>query len=208
MAANKIPTPLRRRPFERVCVFCGSSVGANRAYAGAARTFGRLLAREKLTLVYGGGTIGLMGMIASAVMRYGGSVIGVIPQALARREVAKTDITDLRIVGTMHERKAMMAELSDAFVALPGGMGTLEEFSEMVTWAQLGIHRKPCGLLNVAGYYDDIIGFFDHAVTERFLKPEYRSLILIDDNPRRMIELLRSYRPPLHIEKWAARRVD
>src|SRR5579871_639763 len=145
----------------RVCVFCGSSSGLRSSYAEAARRLGWTLAGHKVGLVYGGGKVGLMGTVADAVLERGGEAIGVIPQPLVAREIAHPGLTELRIVSSMHERKALMADLSDAFIALPGGYGTLEEFAEALTWSQLGIHKKPCGLLNVAGYYDNLIAFLD-----------------------------------------------
>src|SRR5512142_817811 len=159
---------------KRVCVFCGSSVGVNPEYARMARRLGGALARRGMGLVYGGGGIGLMGAVADAALDAGGEVVGVIPRALQLRELAHANLTALHVVGSMHERKAKMAELSHAFVALPGGMGTLEELAEILTWAQLGLHQKPCGLLDVAGYYQPLVGFFDRAVAEGFLKPEHR----------------------------------
>ena len=149
---------------KRVCVFCGSSPGARPAYTELARRLGSILARRGMTLVYGGGNVGLMGVLANAVLAGGGNVIGVIQQAMVYLEVAHTGFPDLRIVGSMHERKALMADLADAFIALPGGLGTLEEFCEILTWAQLGMHQKPCGLINVENYFDQLIAFLDDAV--------------------------------------------
>jgi uncharacterized protein (TIGR00730 family) len=193
---------------ERICVFCGSGSGTGRLYIEAAQEMGKILVRENYTLVYGGGTLGLMGVIACGVMNAGGKVIGVIPRSLADKEVAKQDITDLRIVKNMHERKAMMAELSDGFIAMPGGIGTLEEFAEIITWAQLGFHTKPCGLLNTGHYYDPLIAFLDRAVEERFFSRAHRSLLIIDDSPESLIRKMQAYRPPAHIEEWAGRKVD
>jgi uncharacterized protein (TIGR00730 family) len=161
----------------RICVFCGSTAGINERYVDAARELGTALVRRGLGLVYGGGSIGLMGAIADTVMAEGGEVIGVIPEDLLAREIGKLDITDLRVVDSMHQRKQMMSELSDAFVALPGGMGTFEELCEVLTWAQLGIHDKPVGLINAAGYYDPLLALFDHAVTEGFIAPSHRMLL-------------------------------
>lgn len=185
----------------RICVFCGSSPGASPIYAEAARSLGRLLVKRGLGLVYGGGRVGLMGMVADAVLAASGEVIGVIPYALEAREVAHTGLTELRVVGTMHERKALMAELADGFIALPGGIGTLDEWFEIWTWAQLGLHRKPCGILNVAGYYDPLLAFLDRSVEERFLREIHRAMVLVDDDPVRLLERMESYAPP-QVEKW------
>ncbi|HEX7406648.1 MAG TPA: TIGR00730 family Rossman fold protein [Candidatus Binatia bacterium] len=188
----------------RVCIFCGSNNGARTVYVDAARAMGAALARRRIGLVYGGGRVGLMGVVADAVMAGGGEVIGVIPEALVAKEVAHEGLPDLRVVGSMHERKALMAELADAFVALPGGYGTLEEFCEVVTWAQLGFHRKPCGLLNFGGFYDRLLALFDHAVAEHFVRPAHRSLVLEEHDPEHLLDLLASYRPPA-LEKWLDR---
>ncbi len=180
----------------RLCVYCGSSPGARPVYAEAAAALGTLLAREGIGLVTGGGRVGLMGVVADAVLAAGGEAVGVIPQALMDREVGHEGLTDLHVVSTMHERKALMAHLSDAFVALPGGLGTLEEIAEMLTWAQLGLHPKPCGLLDVAGYYAPLVRFFDHATTERFVRPEHRALLVVERDPERLLEQLRAHVPP------------
>lgn len=161
-----------------ICVFCGSSVGNDPAFQQAGQALGRMLAERGITLVYGGGNIGLMGVVADAVLGGGGSVIGVIPKMLVEKELAHHGITDLRIVGSMHERKALMAELAEGFIALPGGYGTIEEFSEVLTWGQLGLHSKPMGILNVSGYFDHFLRFLDHAVESRLLRPEHRRLVL------------------------------
>jgi uncharacterized protein (TIGR00730 family) len=187
-----------------LCVFCGSSPGVRPAYAAAARQLGTLLAHRGTRLVYGGARVGLMGSLADAVLRAGGEVTGVIPEGVLAREVARTDLRDLRIVPTMHERKAVMAELADGFIAIPGGAGTLEEFFEVWTWAQLGIHRKPCGVLNVDGYFDGLLTFLDHAVTERFLRMEHRAMVLVDDDPDRLLERFDGYRGP-EVAKWIDR---
>jgi uncharacterized protein (TIGR00730 family) len=189
---------------KRVCVFCGSSPGARQAYTDAARTVGTLLAHRGLELVFGGGRVGLMGAVADAALAAGGGVIGVIPHALALKEVAHEGLADLRIVDSMHERKAQMADLSDAFVALPGGFGTLEELFEVVTWAQIGIHGKPCGLLNVEGYFDRLLSFLDHAAAERFVRPEHRALILQETDPERLLDRLADFRAPT-LDKWMDR---
>lgn len=188
----------------RVCVFCGSSPGARPQYADLARTLGELLARRGLGLVYGGGNVGLMGILADAVLKAGGHVIGVIPQSLVDLEVAHTGLPDLRVVSSMHERKALMADLADGFIALPGGIGTLEEFCEILTWAQLGMHQKPCGVINVAGYFDHLMAFLDHSVNERFLRPEHRSMVLVAGDPETLLDHLDAYQPP-RLEKWIDR---
>jgi uncharacterized protein (TIGR00730 family) len=164
---------------QRVCVFCGSSPGARPAYAEATAEVARLLAGEGIGVVYGGGHVGLMGVLADTVMAAGGEAIGVMPQALVDREIGHTGISELRVVGSMHERKALMADLSDAFIALPGGAGTLEELFEVYTWAQLGLHDKPCGLLDVEDYFSGLVGFLDHAVGERFLREEHRAMLIV-----------------------------
>ena len=185
-------------------MFCGSNAGVRPAYLEAARATGRALARRGVGLVYGGGRVGLMGAVADAVLRAGGEATGVIPEALLAREVGHLSLTELRVVSSMHERKAMMADLSDAFVALPGGYGTFEEFCEVLTWSQLGIHRKPCGLLNVEGYYDGLLALFDHAVTEGFVRPPHRSLVVEAADPEEILDLLARYSPP-EVEKWIDR---
>jgi uncharacterized protein (TIGR00730 family) len=187
-----------------VCVFCGSSSGTVPAYAEAARALGRELVRRDLRLVHGGGHVGLMGVIADAVLSGGGEAVGVIPQALVAKELAHPGLTQLHVVGSMHERKALMAELSDAFLALPGGFGTLEEFCEVLTWAQLGLHGKPCGLLNVNGYYDAMLAFFERAVGDGFLRAKHRELVLVGKTPEEVFRLLAAYRPS-HTEKWIDR---
>lgn len=186
---------------ERVCVFCGSSSGAGSAYEEGARQLGRTLAGCGITLVYGGASVGLMGTLADAALEAGGEVIGVIPKALQEREISHSNLTDLHIVGSMHERKALMAELSDGFVAMPGGAGTLEEFFEIWTWAQLGEHGKPCGLLNVGGYYDPMLAFLDHVVVQGFLSEKHRAMILVERESKRLLESLSNYRPP-DVPKW------
>jgi uncharacterized protein (TIGR00730 family) len=188
-----------------VCVFCGSSPGARPAYREAADALGRVLAAQGRTLVYGGGNVGLMGTVADAALGGGGRVIGVIPQHLAAREVAHTGLTDLRRVNSMHERKQLMADLADTFVLLPGGLGSLEEFFEVWTWGQLGLHRKPYGLLNVDGYFDRLLTFLDHAVGERFVREEHRDLVLVDDDPERLLARLDRHTPQ-PLPKWIDRR--
>jgi uncharacterized protein (TIGR00730 family) len=189
------------RPIRRLCVFCGSSAGTRPEYATAAEGMGRLLARRGIALVYGGGRVGLMGITADAVLAAGGEVIGVIPEAMMAREVGHTGLTELHVVATMHERKALMYDLSDAFVALPGGYGTLDELCETLTWSQLGLHATPCGLLNVAGYFDALIRFFDHATDEGFVRPTHRGLATADADPETLLELL-SAAPVTSQEKW------
>ena len=179
-------------------------MGVNPAYAHAAITVGTLLAARGIGLVYGGGNVGLMGVIADAALAAGGEVIGVIPRALADREIAHTGCTELRIVDSMHTRKAMMAELSDAFLAMPGGVGTFEEFFEATTWTQLGLHRKPCGLLNVAGFYTPLAVFIDQAVSEGFIKPLHRAVIVVDDDPARLLDTLATIEVP-DVPKWIKR---
>jgi uncharacterized protein (TIGR00730 family) len=193
------------QPVQRVCVFCGSSPGARPAYAEAAAELARLLVGDGIGVVYGGGAVGLMGVVADTVMAEGGEAIGVIPQALVDREIGHAGLTDLRVVGSMHERKALMAELSDAFVALPGGMGTLEELFEVYTWSQLGLHRKPCGLLDVEGYYAGLQDFLAHAVRERFLREDHRAMLMVDRDPRALLDRLREFEPQAIQPKWIDR---
>ncbi len=173
---------------KRVCVFCGSSLGRKAAYAEAARQLGHALVRRNLGLVYGGTDVGMMGELANAVLDAGGEVIGVVPTIFVERKIAHASLSNLRIVSSMHERKGLMAELSDAFIALPGGFGTIDEFFEMVTWTQLGLHRKPCGLLDVCQYYSKLANFLDYAVSEGFIKSHHRSLILIDESPDALLK--------------------
>jgi uncharacterized protein (TIGR00730 family) len=186
---------------KRICVFCGSNPGANSIYLETARKVGEFLARNNIELVYGGGRVGLMGTTADAVLANGGKVIGIIPESLAIREVAHGGLTELHVVDSMHQRKAMMAEFSDGFIALPGGFGTFEEFCEIITWAQLGIHQKPCALLNVAGYYDPLEALFNHATREQFIRPDHRSLVLVDENIETLYQKMKEFVPP-ELEKW------
>ncbi|MFC2132983.1 TIGR00730 family Rossman fold protein [Bacteroidota bacterium] len=181
---------------KKLCVFCGSGYGAKPQYINAARELANLLVGEKIGLVYGGAKVGVMGEIAKAVLYAGGEVIGVIPKGLAEKEVAFEELTDLRIVDSMHDRKALMADLSDGFIALPGGLGTIEEFFEVLTWAQLGIHTKPCGLLNTENYYTKLLQFLDHTVDQKFVESEHRNMIVIDDNPSELIKKFKEYIPP------------
>ncbi len=187
---------------KRICVFAGSTKGARPAYAEAARSLGAELVRRRLGLVYGGGSIGLMGVLADAVLAAGGEVIGVIPGPLASRELAHAGLTALHVVDSMHERKAMMASLCDGFVALPGGLGTFEETLEVLTWAQLGIHRKPVGVLNVEGYWDGLRRLLAHAVGEGFVRPEYAALLLFGATPAALLDRLAAWRPPAIARAW------
>lgn len=187
---------------QRVCVFCGSSPGLQTDYLLAAEELGRILVERGIGLVYGGASVGLMGRLAETVFAGGGEVIGVIPEALVRKEVAHLVIPDLRIVDSMHERKASMADLADGFIAMPGGLGTVEELLEVVTWGQLGIHEKPCGILNVRGYFDTLVSFLDHAVDHLFIKAEHRDLVLVAKDPVPLLDLLEAWEAPV-IDKAA-----
>lgn len=184
-----------------MCVFCGSNFGARAAYAEAAQALGRSIAGRGLRLVYGGSKVGLMGAMADAALAAGGEVVGVIPGALIEREIAHDGLTQLRQVKSMHERKALMADLSDAFIALPGGAGTLEELFEIWTWGQLGHHKKPVGLLNVEGFFDTLLAFLDHQAGERFMRQEHRDMLQVATDPDRLLDLFERYRPPV-VEKW------
>ena len=181
----------------RICVFTGSSPGARSEYADAARQLGRLLVERGYGLVYGGGNVGLMSVVADAVLEQRGEIIGVIPELLVDKELAHRGLSDLRIVKSMHERKAVMAERSDGFIGLPGGIGTMEEFFEVLSWAQLSLHDKPCGLLNVSGYYQHLIRFLDHTVDQGFLKPKHRALLVVEKDPHRLLD---------HFEEFIAAR--
>lgn len=190
---------------QRVCVFCGSSPGTDPIYVEAAHRLGRLLAEEGITVVYGGARVGLMGSLADAALAAGGQVIGVLPDFLKRKELEHHGLTELMIVPSMHERKARMAELAEGFIALPGGMGTLEEFCEVVTWAQLGLHEKPCGLLNVHGYYDPLLTFVERMTAEGFVREKHQGLVLSAETPDALLEAMRAF-TPIHVEKWVDRR--
>ena len=185
----------------RLCVFCGSSTGQDPVYLETAKALGEALAAKGIELVYGGAAVGLMGAVADAAMAKGGHVIGVMPQALVDKEIAHRGLSDLRVVGSMHERKALMAELADGFIALPGGLGTFEELFEVWTWAQLGYHRKPCALLNAGSFYDKLIGFLDDVVERGFVKPIHRAMLIVGSEPPALIEAIRAYEPP-KVDKW------
>jgi uncharacterized protein (TIGR00730 family) len=189
---------------QSVCVFCGSSTGSDPAYTEAARSLGTTLAEADIRLVFGGGHVGLMGEISNAALAAGGDVIGVIPKFLVERELAHTGLTDLRIVGSMHERKALMSDLSEGFIALPGGTGTLEEFFEVLTWAQLGEHDKPCGLLNVADYFDPLLTVFEQMVERGFLSEANRALLLVESDPEHLLQRFEHYEPP-RTARWMDR---
>jgi uncharacterized protein (TIGR00730 family) len=189
---------------KRICVFAGSSPGSRKEYLAAAQDLGRALVRRQIGLIYGGARIGLMGALADAVLAEGGNVTGVIPEALASKEVAHHGLTDLRVVASMHDRKALMADLSDGFIAIPGGWGTLEEFFEVLTWAQLGFHQKPCGLLNVEGFFDGLLSFLDHAIDERFVKSENRSMVIVATSAEALLDRFDEY-VPSEVENWIDR---
>jgi uncharacterized protein (TIGR00730 family) len=189
---------------QALCVFCGSNTGRRPAYSEAARAVGQLLARRGITLVYGAGNVGLMGVVADACLASGGRVIGVIPRLLQEKELAHQGLTKMHVVGTMHERKALMADLADAFLALPGGFGTWDEFCEVFTWSQLGIQTKACALLNVEGYYDALLALADRATADGFLRPEHRELLLVDSNAERLLDQLQSFLFP-DVPKWVSR---
>ena len=184
-----------------ICVLCGSNPGSRPGYSDAARALAQALVRRRLRLVYGGAAVGTMGVLADAALRAGGEVVGVIPQSLVAAEIAHPGLTDLRVVGSMHERKAAMVELSDGFIALPGGLGTLDELAEVATWAQLGLHAKPIGLLDPLGYFDLLLRFLDHAVDERFLRAEHRALLLRAAAPEPLLDAMAAWRPPA-VAKW------
>ncbi len=191
---------------QTMCVFCGSSSGSDPVYVEAANRLGRLLAAEDITLVYGGACVGLMGAVADAALMAGGKVVGVMPDFLRRKELAHPRLTELHVVSSMHERKARMAALADAFIALPGGMGTLEEFCEIITWAQLGLHEKPCGLLNLQGYYDPLLTMVEHMAGEGFLKEKHRGLVLSAETAEGLLASMRAF-TPVRVEKWVDSRL-
>jgi uncharacterized protein (TIGR00730 family) len=186
---------------KRVCVFCGSSHGLNPAFAEGTRALAFALAARNIDVVYGGGNVGLMGVLADSVLEAGGCVIGVIPHGLVARELAHQRLTELHVVDSMHQRKALMASLADAFIALPGGFGTLEEFAEAVTWTQLGLQAKPCGLLNVDGFYDGLLGFLAHALAEEFLRPTHSEIVLADADPSMLLDRLAAWNAPA-VTRW------
>ena len=187
-----------------LCVYCGSSPGRNEAYGAAARALAAAMVERGIRLVYGGASVGIMGAVADEVLRLGGQAVGVIPEALMRKELAHAELTELHVTPSMHARKTLMAELADAFVALPGGIGTFEEIFEVWTWAQLGFHHKPCGLLNVAGYYDGLIAFLDHSASEQFVRPEQRNMLVVESSPTTLIDRFTGYTPPA-VPKWVGR---
>ncbi|MDD1637913.1 MAG: TIGR00730 family Rossman fold protein [Methylococcaceae bacterium] len=187
-----------------ICIYCGSSPGRLDAYASAAFSLAESLVSRNIRLVYGGASIGIMGMVADQVLKLGGQVIGVIPKALAHKEVAHHHLTELHVTQSMHERKMLMAELSDGFIALPGGIGTLEELFEIWTWAQLGFHRKPCGLLNVEGYYDSLITFLDHVLAEQFVKKHHHAMLIVETNPDALLDHYVNYQPPA-VKHWVGK---
>ena len=194
-------------PINRLCVFSGSSPGKQAAYADAAIALGKELVKNGIGLVYGGGNVGLMGIVADTVTTAGGDVIGVIPEFLAKKEVAHNQLTELHIVESMHERKALMSELSDGFIALPGGIGTFEELIEVLTWQQLGIQSKPCALLNTCDYFEHLLKQLDHAVCEKFLKPVHRDMLIVASTPHQLLEMIMSYSHS-HTDKWIGKNTS
>jgi uncharacterized protein (TIGR00730 family) len=188
----------------RLCVYCGSNPGSQPDYTEAAKNLARALVERNIEVVYGGASVGIMGVLANAILAEGGHVIGIIPQTLVDKEVAHPGLSDLRVVKSMHERKTLMAELSDGFIALPGGLGTLEELFEVLTWALLGLHQKPCGLLNICDYYRSLIDFLDHAVAEKFIKDVHRAMLLVEEQPERLLERFERYQAP-PVAKWVDR---
>ncbi len=184
-----------------ICIYCGSSSGRTELYGATALAMAEALVSRNLRLIYGGAGIGIMGTVADQVLKLGGQAIGVIPKALAHKEVAHPNLTELHVTQSMHERKMLMAEMADGFIALPGGIGTLEELFEIWTWAQLGFHNKPCGLLNVAGYYDGLISFLDHVAAEQFVKPHHRAMLMVETDPQLLLGRYASYQPPA-VKHW------
>lgn len=187
-----------------VCIYCGSSLGNRPEYAEQAANLARMLVRNGISIVYGGARVGIMGVIADTALAEGGKVLGVIPRSLVEKEVAHQGLSKLHVVESMHERKALMAELSDGFIALPGGMGTLDELFEVLTWAQLGFHSKPCGVLNVSSYYDQLLSFISMASSEGYIRPQHRDMLIVSDNPEELIALFEAYRPPA-VKKWISK---
>ena len=189
---------------KRISVFCGSSPGIDKEYTIVAKELGQALVNNGLGLVFGGGAVGLMGVIARSVMEKGGEVVGVIPEAMVKKELALKELTDLRIVGSMHERKALIAELSDGFIAMPGGLGTIEEIFEALTWSQLGIHNKPCGFLNARNYFHQLIKFLDHMSDQHFVNEKHRSMIIVENDPETLLAKFKSYQhPDVDKSAWA-----
>jgi len=189
---------------KRICVYCGSNPGKSAEFLASARTLAGELVQRDIGLVYGGASVGIMGEIADTVLARGGEVIGVMPQALVDKEVSHTGLTELRVVNSMHERKEIMADLAQGFIALPGGLGTMEEIFEVLTWAQLGFHQKPCALLNVKGYYNRLTQFLDHAVAQGFIAETHREMLLVEENPHSLLEIMASYSAPA-VDKWIGR---
>ncbi|WP_445367546.1 TIGR00730 family Rossman fold protein [Methylomonas sp. BW4-1] len=187
-----------------ICIYCGSSAGRIEAYGAAAQALAAALVDHNIRLIYGGAGIGIMGTVADQVLKLGGQAIGVIPKALAHKEVAHPNLTELHVTQSMHERKMLMAELADGFIALPGGIGTLEELFEIWTWAQLGFHQKPCGVLNVAGYYDALISFLDHVTAEQFVKPHHRGMLMVESDPNLLLDRYVSYQAPA-VKQWVSK---
>ena len=186
---------------KRICVYCGSSPGRNPRFREAAQALGQALVNRGMGLVYGGASVGIMGTVADTVLEQGGEVIGVIPSALNDKEITHPGLSEQHVVGSMHERKAMMAELADGFIALPGGWGTFEEIFEILTWAQLGFHQNPCGLLNESGYYDHLATFLEHAIDQQFVKPEFRPMLMIEPDADSLLDRFEQYEPP-RVRKW------
>lgn len=194
---------------KRISVFCGSSPGIDKEYTIVAKELGQALVNNGLGLVFGGGAVGLMGVIARSVMEKGGEVVGVIPEAMVKKELALKELTDLRIVGSMHERKALIAELSDGFIAMPGGLGTIEEIFEALTWSQLGIHNKPCGFLNARNYFHQLIKFLDHMSDQHFLNEKHRSMIIVENDPETLLAKFKSYQhPDVDKSAWALKMLN
>ena len=205
MTTPRQKIPATQRKIERLCVFCGSSSGSRPIYAQAAAQLGHQLAKSKITLVFGGGCVGLMGILADSVLAAGGEAIGVIPKALVEKEIAHQALTKLHVVNSMHERKALMADLASAFALLPGAYGSWEEFLEVATWLQLGIHQKPCAILNVAGYYDALLSLSSHALAEGFLRPAHRDMLIVESDPARLLARLATSTVPVE-PKWVTRQ--
>lgn len=194
-------------PVQTVCIFCGSNTGRNEVYADATRALVRILADADIRIVFGGGKVGLMGVVAEAAIAAKAHVVGITPRRLLEHEVVHKGLSELHVVESMHERKVMMTQMADAFIVLPGGMGTLDETFEVLTLTQLGVHRKACGLLNVAGFYDLLVDFLDHAVAERFIRAEHRGMIVVEPDPQRLIEGLQNWTMP-EVSKWMDNKVD